>query len=386
MLERLESLFYEQFDTKPTLLVRAPGRINLIGEHTDYNNGLVFPAAIDKSMYFAFRENNSNRYNLVAHDKSSSISVSMHDLDTDKLWGKYCIGVIQEFDKLGFTPQGFDCLFLSEIPIGAGVSSSAALECGLAKGLDAMIKSGLDNWELVRLGNRSENNFLGIQSGILDQFSSIFGKEGQAMLMDCNSQSFEYYPVDLHPYSLVLINTNVKHSHLTSGYNDRPTECKEIVTIARNHNINLDNLSQLSNAQLLSLQDKMSDIHYRRAQFILDENQRVIEFKEALLSKNFQKLGDLLYASHHGLQHLYEVSCMELDLLIELSRQEQSIIGARMMGGGFGGCTLNLILSKDKANVIDNITKAYYQQTGIEATSYYINIGNGVELVNNRNI
>ncbi len=381
MVPKLKQAFTAAFSTEPTLIVKAPGRINLIGEHTDYNGGLVFPAAIDKCMYFAFRPNGSQLVNIVAQDKSARISVKLDDLVSDILWGRYCLGVISEFQKLQLSVIGFDCLFMSEIPIGAGVSSSAALECGFAKGIDHLIGSNLDRWELARIGNRSENNFLGIQSGILDQFSSLFGKANSAMLMDCSTQTFEYYPIDLDPYCLVLINTNVKHSHLSSGYNDRPSECKAILEIANQHNITLQHLSELTHEQLKAIKPHLSRVLYNRALFILEENVRVLAFKEAMLMHDHSRLGEILYDCHDGLSRLYEVSCKELDILVSITKEHNSVLGARMMGGGFGGCTLNLLLQKNKESTIQAICQAYHKQTNIDATPYSISIGNGVELV-----
>jgi len=382
MVERLIELFKKEYGRYPPLIVRAPGRINLIGEHTDYNLGLVFPAAIDKSMYFAFAENDSDRYNITACDKQSTISLSASKLHCDNLWGKYCVGVIHEFIKLGISPKGFDCTFLSEIPIGSGLSSSAALECGLAKGIDTLNNSKLDSWQLARIGNQAENIHLGVQSGILDQFSSLFGRKNEAMLMDCSNHQFEYLPVDIEPYNLVLINTNVKHSNLSSGYNDRPSECAEVVMIAKANGEDITSLSQLTPDQLIALKPKLSETLYNRALFILNENNRVKAFKSALINKDFYKLGELLYKSHEGLQHQFEVSCKELDYLITLSRTQASILGARMMGGGFGGCTLNLIHGDQMEKVINEMCASYYDHIGIEATPYYVSIGDGVEIIN----
>jgi len=381
MKRNIREFFLQEFSNEPTIIVRAPGRINLIGEHTDYNMGLVFPAAIDKSMYFAFRTNNANSLNLVAHDLDDRVSLHLDNLNSDKLWVRYCLGIIDEYKKLGYNVPGIDCLFMSEIPIGAGLSSSAALECGFAVGIDNLIDVGLEAWDIVRIGNRSENNYLGIQSGILDQFSSMFGQKEKAMLMDCSKDSFEYYPVELAPYSLVLINTNVKHTHLSSGYNDRPTECKQVVENAIREGIKIDHLSQLNLNELDSIKSQLTDKLYNRALFIIEENDRVRKFKTALLAKDYTSLGELLYASHEGLQNLYEVSCSELDLLVELSRDQPSVIGSRMMGGGFGGCTLNLILDKEKERVADEISLLYNKKIGLEASVYHVSIDNGVEVI-----
>ncbi len=383
MLQQLTAVFEKEYSKKPSLTIQAPGRINLIGEHTDYNMGLVFPAAIDKRMYFAFEPNKSNEINLFAYDKDSKVNLILSDLSSDKLWANYCIGIINEFQNLGIETIGFDALFMSDIPIGAGVSSSAALECGFSQGLNVLNKAGLKDWDLVHLGNRAENNHLGIKSGILDQFASIFGRQDQAMLMDCRDQSFEYFDIDLDPYQLVLINTNVKHSHLSSGYNDRPTECAKVLEIAKKKFSKLGDLSELTKNKLSQLADQISPTLYNRANFLIEENERVLKFKEALRLKNFEVLGMLFYSTHEGLKTEYEVSCKELDLLVDLSKKHHSILGARMMGGGFGGCTLNLIHKKGKEKTIDQICKDYKDQTDIEASPYYIEVGQGVKVLEN---
>lgn len=381
MLEEIKKSFLDQYATEPSLIIRAPGRINLIGEHTDYNMGLVFPAAIDKSMYFAFKPNETDQIRITALDKEQSVSLDIHNLSSDILWAKYCIGVLKEFIKLDVPLVGFDLLFKSDIPIGAGVSSSAALECGFAMGVKVLSKVELEPWEIARIGNRAENEYLGIGSGILDQFSSMFGKKDQAMLMNCATQEFDYYPVDIDPYTLVLINTNVKHSNLSSGYNDRPAECAEILQTVNEVYPEISFISELSIEQLVALKHKLSSVLYDRAHFILEENMRVLAFKEALLANDFNTLGSLLLASHAGLKNKYEVSCRELDLLVQLSQTKETILGARMMGGGFGGCTLNLIHKENLEETIEDICQHYKSETGIEASPYYVKISEGVELL-----
>lgn len=384
MENKIKNLFQSEYGQEPDLLIRAPGRINLIGEHTDYNMGFVFPAAIDLSMCFAFKSNGTKTCNISAIDKKSKVSFSVEDeYDSEKEWAKYCMGVLKEFQESGVDVAGFDCIFHSQIPIGAGVSSSAALQCGFAKGIDYLSDCQLDNWELVNICNQSSHNFLGIKSGILDQFSSLFGKVDHAMLMDCRSQSFDYHKLDLGSYDLVLINTNVNHSHLSSGYNDRPSECAEAVSVLSKQFPLVDSLREVSREQLESSKGNLSQVLYNRASFILEENERVHSFKEAMLSKDIEELGRLLYASHQGLKKLYEVSCKELDVLVELTYEEASIAGARMMGGGFGGCTLNLIHTDGMEEVINRIQVKYKDMTGIDPSCYRVQIANGVEVLSN---
>ena len=380
--QQVEKIFEQRYATRPTVKVRAPGRINLIGEHTDYNMGYVMPAAIDKSMYFAMKPNGTNNVTLYAADLDEEITFAFTDLSkTDRLWVNYFKGVLSGFASRGMHGVGFDLVMASDIPIGSGLSSSAALECGFIKGLDAMLDMGLSDWDIVHIGNISENKYLGIGSGILDQFGSTFGKEDKAMLLHCGDLNYEYLDINLRDYCLVLINTNVKHEHLTSGYNDRPEECRGALRKLQNV---YPEVTTLSEAVLSMVDKEVVDLTINekaRVTYILEENQRVLDFKKALSKGDLKQCGKLLYASHEGLQHLYEVSCMELDLLVELSRGYDEVLGARMMGGGFGGCTLSIVKKAAAATIVEEITAAYTAQTSIEADVYWVNISNGVEII-----
>ena len=381
MIDQIKGCFKSLYSKEAKLLVKAPGRINLIGEHTDYNEGLVLPAAIDKCMYFVFSPNDTKEGRVYAMDLNEHTTIDLNNLKkTDSVWTNYLVGLLIEFRNKGFLFKGFDCVFASDIPIGAGMSSSAALECGFAVGLDHMLNSQLDKWDIVDMSHHSNHTFMNIYGGILDQFSSLFGQENKCMLMNCADRSFSYCDIDLQDYSIVMINTNVKHEHTTSGYNDRANECKEIVELLTAFDPQIKSISEIDFNTLNKVSLDWPEHLKRRATFILNENDRVRKFSDSMKKEDVQELGNLLYQSHHGLQHLYEVSCTELDLLVDLTKDLDDVLGARMMGGGFGGCTINLMKS-DKANEIpSSLMKVYQKRTGIEAESYFVKISEGASV------
>jgi len=300
---------------------------------------------------------------------------------SSKSWANYLIGILYTIQKRGVSLKGFDCAFSSNIPIGSGLSSSAALECGFALGVDKLLGIQFSKWDIVHLCKESSNNFLGIQSGILDQFSSMFGEENKAMVMDCSNYKFEYVDLDLEDFQLLLINTCVQHSHLTSGYNDRANTCKKVLEDIQQKYPEVQHLSHANQWMINDVIKDYSSVPYRRARFIIEENQRVKDFQKAILEKDFMTCGELLYASHDGLQNLYEVSCEELDFLVDATRGEDQILGARMMGGGFGGCTINLI-SKDYVEEFSAlVAQRYKEKFGIACEVYAIDISEGAGLI-----
>jgi len=264
-------------------------------------------------------------------------------------------------------------------PRRSGLSSSAALDCGFIKAISLLHDLQLKDWEIVEVSNESNNSFLGVQSGILDQFASVFGRDSMCMSLDCRSREYRYHPIALGDYELILINTNVKHEHIDSGYNDRPAECKEAVRELCNLGVEIESLRDLTLTKLEEVKGRLDHTLYIRSRFILEENERVQQFTNSLVDLDVDRLGQLLYASHDGLQHLYDVSCKELDLLVDLTRQEQAVAGARMMGGGFGGCTLNLIKSSAVEKVVSEMTKRYKETTSIEADVYRVKVADGVQ-------
>ncbi len=368
---------------KAEITVKAPGRINLIGEHTDYNLGFVLPAAIDKYIYFAFRKNNSSEeVNLKSLDFCDEYTALLSNIQkSEKTWANYMLGILSQMLNENCLISGFDCVIGGDIPIGSGLSSSAALECGFAFGINKLFGLHYDKMGIAKLGQASENNFLGIKSGILDQFSSVFGKQGHAMKLDCRSMDYEYIPIALKTHSFALINTNVKHSHLTSGYNDRANTCFESVAILNEKIGNIRSLRDVSIEQLNKNKNYLSVIQYKRSNFIINENLRLHSFVKAMENNNVTDMGQLLFETHIGLSQDYEVSCEESDLIVNLSKLEEPVVGARMMGGGFGGCVLLLCRNEGKKDALDRICLKYKTQTEINPEVYHVNLVEGVSLV-----
>jgi len=366
------------------ILARAPGRINLIGEHTDYNKGLVLPASIDTYLYVAIRFTTEKTICVHALDLGDTQHISLDKLElTGTLWVDYLIGLLLEFKAIGVNLKPFECTITSEVPIGAGVSSSAALDCAFLIALNALFETHLSPWDLVHMSNRSNNNFLGIKSGILDQFASIFGEAHHILFLDCDN--LEYKKIELVPsdYTWLLINTCVKHTHLTSGYNDRVNECKQALSSIQSRYPWAAHLSAITSLGQLSEVDFENSTTKSRAEFICEENARVRAYMEALHQGDLERCGELLYASHDGLSNKYEVSCSELDFLVELFRENDAVLGSRMMGGGFGGCTLNLV-HRDAISDVQEIAKhAYFDAFGIEAEFIVVNISGGAEVLSN---
>ena len=376
--------FRALYGSEPEAVIRAPGRINLIGEHTDYNQGLVLPAAIDKSIYFAVKRNDLRKCRIYALDVDQSAEVALPiKKRSGVLWAQYIQGACKVLEDKGYGVSGFDCVFGGDIPIGSGLSSSAALDCGMIKAISVLSDIPLDQWGIVEVSNISNNTFLGIQSGILDQFASVFGESGSCMSLDCRTRNFRHHQVDFERYELILINSNVTHDHSDSGYNDRPAECKRAVEKLNRLGLQIDSLRDLQMDDLLILRSKLDSVLFSRAKYLIKENQRVLKFIKALEIQDISEQGQLLYASHEGLQHLYDVSCPELDLLVDLTRSEDGVAGSRMMGGGFGGCTLNLIKSTEVDRIVADITSSYKAQTSIDASVYKVKISNGLEVIAN---
>ncbi len=364
--------------------VKAPGRINLIGEHTDYNLGLVLPASIDKYVTVKMAANGmENEFSAIAKDLNDQYNGQLDHLRlSTKSWANYLIGILDQLQKRGYHIRGFQCEINSNIPIGAGLSSSAALDCGLIKALSETFDLNLSNWDIAKISKASNNQFLGIQSGILDQFASVFGEKDTALKMDCRSLEYDKIPIHLGEYELVLINTNVKHQHTESGYNDRPSECQEIISIINSQtDLNLTSLRDLTMTQLHACRPFLSPTLYARAKFIIEENDRVESFVKAMQSNDIRHMGQLLYECHDGLSQEYEVSCPELDTLVDITRDIPDVAGARMMGGGFGGCTLNLINSSMVKKAVENILEKYQTVHGIKAEAYHVHIENGVHVL-----
>ncbi len=381
LIQDTTNFFKEKFGNSPDTIVLSPGRINIIGEHIDYNDGYVLPAAIDKIICFTFEKNNSNTANIEAIDlnESAAIAVTKEAILSEVVWTNYLRGVLFQLKLKGYEIGGFNCAFSSNIPTGSGLSSSAALECGFLFGINEMFNLGIKSIDIALMGQSAEH-WVGINCGIMDQFSSVMGLENKVIKIDCRTLDYTYHDADFADYSLVLFDSNVKHSLFTSEYNNRRIECSEGLSIIKENYPEIESFRDCEVSHLTSLKSKMSENVFKRSLYAVKEIKRVIQACEALDKGDIKTLGKLMFETHEGLSKDYEVSCAELDYLVDLAKAEEDVIGSRLMGGGFGGCTITLV-KKGKENAIkDKFTKLYADQFGIELKIYDVKISNGTSL------
>ena len=377
----LAAAFTQRFDAAPALLLRAPGRINLIGEHTDYNDGLVLPAAIDKEIRFALRLNGTDRIRLVALDFDEAYEVAVADIAPlpDGHWANYQLGVVAGLLKRGAPVPGFDCAFGGDIPGGAGLSSSAAVECGLAWGLNNLLDLRLDTMTLAHLSQTAEHEYAKVMCGLMDQFASLFGRAGHVVELDCRSLEYAYFPFDTSACRLVLCNSGVKHALADSAYNTRRRECARGVEILQKTNPAIQSLRDATLADIEAAQAELGEVVAKRCRYVVEENQRVRDLTARLVEgHSLAEVGALLYASHAGLRDLYQVSCDELDVLERLAHDAPGCYGARMMGGGFGGCTLNLVATGQVKEFLTFMKQGYHDQLGLNLDTYVTTLADGV--------
>ncbi|ULQ53822.1 galactokinase [Flavihumibacter fluvii] len=382
-LQRMvEQQFVEHFKTAPDFLVSSPGRINLIGEHTDYNNGFVLPAAIDKQMNIAVSKRQDDELHFVAADFKDSYTGSVQKLaKSSKQWPDYINGVLKELQNKGYRLSGMNLVVNSNIPAGGGLSSSAALECCVVYAMNEIYGLGLSKLEMVKIAQSAENNFVGLNCGIMDMFASMFGKKDQAILLDCRSLKYEYIPLELHQYSILLMDTRVKHSLASGEYNVRREQCEMGVRALRKIYPQVLSLRDANRAMIeYTLKDTVPDLVYTRCKYVVEENLRLQVGCEALRRNDLVAFGKKMFASHIGLSKLYDVSCPELDFLVELAREEHAILGARMMGGGFGGSTINLIRKPFINEVVERMGKSYKNRFGQEPLAHICNISDGTQV------
>ncbi|NJD22835.1 MAG: galactokinase [Melioribacter sp.] len=373
--------FQELFNEKP-LLVRSPGRVNLIGEHTDYNEGFVLPAAIDKAIFLAISPRNDEKCSLFALDMNDSFQFSLNSLQfSEKHWPNYLMGVVDQILKLGCNLKGFNCVFGGDIPIGAGMSSSAAIEAGLAFALNHIFNLGIDKLSLVKLAQKAENEFVGVKCGIMDQYINIFGKSGNVLRIDCRSLEYDYFPFEYKNISIVLFDTGVSHSLASSEYNQRRKECTLGVELIKKDHSQIKSLRDVTTAVLNDYKNKLDSKIFRRCKYVVEENDRMMKACESLNKKDLKLFGTLMYQTHEGLSKDYEVSCKELDYLVELTTNNPGVYGSRMMGGGFGGCTINLIENNIVEETKEKISKKYKEKFNIELKTYVTSISNGTSII-----
>lgn len=378
-LFHLRAAFHEHFQLE-SILFYAPGRINLIGEHTDYNHGFVLPAAIDKRFYIAIAKNDTNTAQLLALPflESESFDLDARELP-NKQWVGYFFGMTKEINKIGKKIGGFSLACSSDIAIGAGLSSSAALCCCFGTALNELFNLQLTKIEIAKLAQLTEHNYIGVKCGIMDQYASLFGEKNALIKLDCDDYSHKIVPFLQNEVKIVLFDSQVKHNLASTEYNIRRENCEEVVHHFKKLKINVESLRNISLEDLEKEKNKLSEISYKRAKFVLEENNRVLEFCKALNHNDINKLGQLLFASHSGLQNDYNVSCSELDFLVETAKKTKGIIGARMMGGGFGGCTINLVQPEYYAKFIEEMIISYEKKYYKSAKYYEFEISNGAQ-------
>ncbi|HRM47024.1 MAG TPA: galactokinase [Flavobacterium sp.] len=384
LIKNTSRFFQETFGTTAEKTVLSPGRINIIGEHIDYNDGYVLPAAIDKIICFAFEKNNSNQSRIIAIDLNDEFEINLADPIelTDNMWTNYLRGVLKQLKLKGFKVEGFNCVFSSTIPVGSGLSSSAALECGFLFGLNELFNLNIKPVDIALMGQSAEH-WVGINCGIMDQFSSVMGLENKVIKIDCRTLEYEYHNADFNDYSLILFDSNVKHTLMTSAYNERREQCEEGIAIVTNNFPEITSFRNCTEQHIIELKDVMSAAVYKRSLYVVKEINRVILACDALDKGDIETLGKLMFETHEGLSTDYEVSCAELDMIVDTLKKEEAVIGSRLMGGGFGGCTINLIKKGHEDRIKKQLSALYFETFGIELKIYDVKIGNGTSLYKN---
>ena len=377
IVKEVKEEFEKIFSTNP-LLVFSPGRINIIGEHTDYNGGFVFPAAVDKGIAAALQKSDTGSCTAIALNLDSTINFELDKLKPSKegSWENYVLGVVAEIQNRNKIVGDFNIIFKGNIPGGAGMSSSAALENSVVFGLNELFDLGLTKTEMILISQKAEHNYVGVKCGIMDQYASMFGIKNNALLLDCRTIEATPYEIDFKEHQLMLINTNVKHSLSDSAYNDRRSACESISEI-----LGVETLRETSEEDLEKIIDKVTPENYQKALYVIQEIDRTQKAAKAIENNDLETLGALIYASHNGLQHQYKVSCTELDFLVDQAKKNKYVLGARMMGGGFGGCTINLIAKNEAKSFAKSVSKTYWNKFNNECSVYFIALSEGTHLV-----
>lgn len=374
--EKFKSLFGDNY-----MVYTSPGRVNLIGEHTDYNGGFVFPGAIDKGIYAAINPNGTDKVRAYSVDYNEQVEFGMNEEDAPKeSWARYIFGVCREMKKRGFDPKGFDTVFVGDVPLGAGMSSSAALESTFANALNEIFNLNIDRFELARIGQSTEHNYCGVKCGIMDQFASVFGKKGHLMRLNCATMEFEYFPFNPEGYKVVLLDTVVKHELASSAYNKRRESCENACAHIKARHPEVNFLSDATMEMLEEVKSEISEEDYKRAVYVIGEKQRVLDVCDALEKGDYDTVGDRMFGTHYGMSKEYEVSCEELDFLNDVAKQ-CGVTGSRVMGGGFGGCTINLVKEELYDNFIATAKKEYLAKFNREPKVYDVVISDGARRI-----
>lgn len=378
--QSIKDTFKKHFKGEP-LIIFSPGRINLIGEHTDYNDGFVLPAAIDKHVIFALAANNSNHCHVYAQAFDEMKSFDLDHIQPQKGWINYVLGVVHFLKQNGHGIKGFDAVMDSNLPVGAGLSSSAAVEGAVSYGLTTLFNLKTTPEELAKIGQSAEHHFAGVNCGIMDQFANLFGKKDQVIRLDCRDLSYHYFPFHFHDYNIVLCNSMVHHSLASSEYNVRRKQCEDGVEIIKKKFPDVKNLRDVSMDILEKCKPDMEEKTFRRCLYVVGEKDRLLKACELLEADDLEGVGKLMYETHDGLSRNYEVSCEELDYLVSLSKTRKEVMGARMMGGGFGGCTINIVQA-DKIDDFSAFIKEKYQERFGKIPDIYVtSIEDGVHSV-----
>jgi galactokinase len=374
----IQSKFQQIFSKEP-LVVRAPGRINLIGEHTDYNDGFVMPAAVDKEIFFGISASNDGRSVIYSIKYDEKFEVDLHNpVPVDQpAWANYLLGVLFQFRENGYRVSPFYCLFGGNVPLGAGMSSSAAMECGFAFALSEFNLLNVPKLKIITMAQWAEHHFVGVQCGIMDQFASVMGKEGNVIVLDCRSLTHRYAPLDLQDYAIVLCDTKVKHSLVDTEYNTRRKECESGVRTLRQHYPAVKSLRDVTPDMLETHRAEFSGKVYQRCSYVVQEIHRVQHATADLEHGDLAAFGKKMFETHEGLSQLYEVSCKELDFLVEEARKFPGVLGARMMGGGFGGCTINLVQNKLADAFIGQMRSNYKMTFDLDMPAYQVKLVDG---------
>ena len=383
MKEKISQLFFDKYGLTPSIIVKSPGRVNIIGEHTDYNEGFVLPAAINNAAYFAVKLRDDGKINLLAGDLKEVFATTLLEIKPSNQlsWANYILGAVAQFQKLNIEVKGFDAVLISDVPVGAGLSSSAAVETTVIFALNELLQAKLDKISMIKMAQQTEHEFAGVMCGIMDMFASVMGKKDHLIKLDCRSLEYEYIPFKLEGIKILLLNTNVKHSLASSEYNTRRNECRQAVQWIKEYKPAVNSLRDVTETMLDKYVLPKSKLIDKRSRFVVQEIERLQNACADLQKGDIPALGRKMFDTHNGLSKMYDVSCKELDYLVNAVKDNDAVIGARMMGGGFGGCTINLVKEIDIENLIAKIKAPYESVMGLPLSYHVASIEGGTAIV-----